>query len=109
VAFSVRAGAEKASGLSPTTGYHGSEVPLKSQDPCYVAADRDSQAGSLFRAERLDKKRRTDRPMELLPPPPPGVEVSIDPDNEHAPEDRYDPAVPGVTGERERLTRCSLD
>jgi hypothetical protein len=50
----------------------------------------------------------TARAMELLPPPS-RVKGRIGPENEHAPEDRYDPAVPGVTGEREGLTRRSLD
>jgi hypothetical protein len=50
----------------------------------------------------------TARAMELLPPPP-RVKGRIGPENEHAPEDRYDPAVPGVTGEREGFTRSSLD
>src|SRR5271165_781425 len=50
----------------------------------------------------------TGRAMELLPPPP-RVKGRIDPENDHPPEDRYDPAVPGVTGEREGLSRRSLD
>ena len=50
----------------------------------------------------------TARAMELLPPPP-GVKGHIGPENEHAPEDRHDPAVPGVAREREGLARRPLD
>jgi len=46
--------------------------------------------------------------MELLPPLP-GMKGNIDPEDERAPEDRYNPAVPGIAGKRERFRRRSLD
>src|SRR5687768_17594970 len=52
--------------------------------------------------------RLTAQARELLPPSP-GIIGHIGPENEHGAEDRHDPAVPGVPGKRERLTRRSLD
>ncbi len=47
-------------------------------------------------------------PGQLLPPSP-GVKSAIGPENEHGSDDGYGPAVPGVPGERDWLSRPSLE
>src|SRR5271165_7184337 len=48
-------------------------------------------------------------PRSKLLPPAPGVESPIDPENEYRTDDRQDPAVPGIAGERERFARSPLN